>query len=252
MGKILVKDKEIVVPGDVLAEGMDYLPAGGAFREQQNIISSQLGIVSISERLVRVIALAGRYVPKRGDNVIGKISTVAANNWFVDIGYANEAMLGLKEAVAEFVPRGADLTQYFRGGDYVLCKITNVTRQKLIDVSMKGPGLRKLGPGRLIEVTPAKVPRMIGKAGSMIKIIKDLTGCRITIGQNGIAWVNGDNAESEDLAIEALRLIEENSHKTGLTDEVKKFLEKESKKLPKVKKIEQPAGVVKKNVQKKN
>lgn len=250
MGKILVKDKDIVVPGDVLAEGIDYLPAGGAFREQQNIISSQLGIVSISERLVRVIALAGRYVPKRGDNVIGKVSTVAANNWFVNVGYANEAMLGLKEAVAEFVPRGVDLTQYFRAGDYLLCKIINVTRQKLIDVSMKGPGLRKLGPGRLIEVTPAKVPRMIGKAGSMINIIKDLTGCRVTIGQNGIVWINGNNAESEDLAIKALKMIEENSHKTGLTDEVKKFLEKESKNLPKVKKIE-PVGVVKENVQEK-
>ena len=247
MGKILVKDKDIVVPGDILAEGMDYLPAGGAFRERDNIVSSQLGIVSISERLVRVIALSGKYVPKRVDNVIGKISTVAANNWFVDVGYANEGMLGLKEAVAEFVPRGADLTQYFRAGDYVLCKIINVTKQKLIDISMKGPGLRKLGPGRLIKVTPAKVPRMIGKAGSMIAIIKDLTACRVTIGQNGLAWVSGPSAERENLAVKALMLIEENSHKVGLTDEIKKFLEKEVKSLPKVEKVG-PKAVVKKNV----
>ena len=55
MGKLLIKDKDIVVPGDVLAEGIDYLPAGGAFREENNIISSQLGLVTVSGRLVRVI-----------------------------------------------------------------------------------------------------------------------------------------------------------------------------------------------------
>jgi len=224
MGKILIKDKDIVVPGDVLAEGMDYLPAGGAFREKDNIISSQLGLAIISGRLIRVIALNGRYVPKRGDNVIGRISTVAANNWFVDIGYADEAMLGLKEAVQEYVPRGAELTNYYKVGEYVLCKITNVTRSKLIDVSMKGPGLRKLGEGRMLQVVSAKVPRIIGKAGSMITMIKDLTDCRITIGQNGITWISGTDPDKEAVAVEAIRMIEANSHKTGLTEEVEKFL----------------------------
>ncbi len=240
MGKILIKDKDIVVPGDVLAEGMDYLPAGGAFREKDNIISSQLGLATVSGRLIRVIALNGRYVPKRGDNVIGRISTVAANNWFVNIGYADEAMLGLKEAVDEYVPRGAELSNYYNVGDYILCKIVNVTKTKFIDVSMKGPGLRKLGIGRMIQVGSAKVPRIIGKAGSMIKLIKDLTDCIIIVGQNGLTWVNGIDPEKERIAIEAIKKIEENSHKSGLTDEIKKFLES---------KVKKPKGVVK-NVQK--
>lgn len=240
MGKILIKDKDIVVPGEVLAEGMDYLPAGGAFREKDNIVSNQLGLVSVSGRLIRVIALNGKYIPKRGDNVIGRISTVAANNWFVDVGYADEAMLSLKEAVQEYVPRGAELTNYFKVGDYILCKITNVTKTKLIDISMKGPGLRKLGIGRLIQVGSAKVPRIIGKAGSMIKLIKDMTDCRIIVGQNGLTWISGSDPEKEKIAVEAIKLIEENSHKTGLTDEIKKFLES---------KIKKPKGV--KNVQEK-
>ena len=229
MGKLLIKDKDIVVPGDVLAEGIDYLPAGGSFREENNIISSQLGLVTVSGRLVRVIPVSGRYVPKRGDNVVGKVTHVGMSNWSINIGYANESMLGLKEATSDFVPRGADLTNYFKVGEYVLCKVVNVTKNKLIDVSMKGPGLRKLGPGRIIEVSSAKVPRMIGKAGSMITMIKDLTDCRITIGQNGVAWISGMDPDKEVLAVEALKIIEEKSHKTGLTDEIKKYLESKVK-----------------------
>ena len=42
------------------------------------------------------------------------------SNWSINIGYANESMLGLKEATSDFVPRGADLTNYFKVGEYVL------------------------------------------------------------------------------------------------------------------------------------
>ena len=42
---------------------MDYLPAGGAFRENDKVISSQVGVVEINGRLVKVIPFAGAYVP---------------------------------------------------------------------------------------------------------------------------------------------------------------------------------------------
>jgi exosome complex component RRP4 len=259
MGKILCKDKDIVVPGDILAEGMDYLPAGGAFRDGNNLIASQVGLIAISDRLIRVIPMSGRYIPKRGDTVIGKVSSVGANNWFVDVGYANEAMLPVREATSEFVPRGADLTNYYRVGDYIVTKISNTTRQKLVDVSMRGPGLRRLGPGRIIYITPAKVPRVIGKAGSMIQMIKDKTDCRIIVGQNGMTWINGNDPAKENVAVEAIKLIEERSHKTGLTDEIKLFLEKKiksspKKEIPKKEEVKAPKKEIKgekKNVQKK-
>ncbi len=250
MSKISIKDKDIVVPGDILAEGMDYLPAGGAFREKDCIIASQVGLASVSGRLIRVIPLSGRYIPKKGDNVIGKITTISMSSWLVDIGYANEAMLQLKEAVSEFVPRGTDLTNFFQSGDYILTKISNVTKTKFIDVSMRGPGLRKLGPGRILQVAPSKVPRIIGKEGSMISLIKDMTGCWITVGQNGITWLSGSDPDKEILAVEAIRLIEKNSHKVGLTEEIKKFLESKIKAKPKEIKKEETKGE-KKDVQKK-
>lgn len=231
MGKLLVKDKDIVIPGQALAEGMDYLPARGTYREKNEIRSLQIGMVSISGRLIKLIPLSGIYIPKANDNVIGKVAHVGISSWFVDIGFYNQANLSLKEASTDYIARGADLTRYYNFGDYIVTKITKVTKTKLIDITMKARGLRKLDKGRLIKVNPVKVPRIIGKAGSMISMIKEQTNCKIIVGQNGLIWLSGLDSDKERLAIKAIKLIEKEAHKEGLTDKIKKMLEKkESKK----------------------
>jgi exosome complex component RRP4 len=94
---------------------------------------------------------------------------------------------------------------------------------------MKGPGLRKLRGGRVIEVNTNKVPRIIGKQGSMVMMIKDATRCNISVGQNGLIWIDGEPM-SELLAIQAISKIEKESHLSGLTDKIKEFLENSGKK----------------------
>lgn len=223
---LLVKERDIVVPGEIIASGMDYLPAQGAFRDQDNIIASQLGLVSLSGRLIKIIPLSGKYVPRRGDVVIGKVINMSFNFWYVDIGCANDAVLPL-QGTSQFIEKGSDLSQYYTFGDVVIAKVNNVTRG-VVDITMKGPGLRKVTTGKLIKVTPSKVPRIIGKQGSMISLIKDKTGCKIIVGQNGVVWIQGE-PEMEFLVVKTLKLVEERSHLDGLTDEVTKFLENELK-----------------------
>ena len=137
-------------------------------------------------------------------------------------------MLSLKEATSDYIQRGADLTRYYNVGDLMVCGITNVTSQKLVDVTTKGPGLRKLKGGRVIEVNTSKVPRIIGKKGSMVSMIKQATGCNISVGQNGLVWLEG-LPEKELIAVKAIKIIEEKAHLSGLTEKIKKFLEKETK-----------------------
>ncbi|MBU1246060.1 MAG: exosome complex protein Rrp4 [Nanoarchaeota archaeon] len=230
MSEILVKDKEIVVPGEILAKGMDFLPAGGAIREGENIVACRLGLISVDNRLVKVIPLTGRYIPKSGDMIVGEVAEVGLNGWRVEFGWAFQANISLKDGSNDYIERGADLTRYYTHGDLVVGKIVKIAGPKIIDLTMKGPGLRKLGPGRIIEINPQKVPRVIGKAGSMISMIKEHTGCNMIVGQNGRVWLSGTDPKKEALAVEAIRMIEEQSHISGLTDAVKKFLEKEAKK----------------------
>lgn len=228
MSELLTKDKEITVPGEGLAEGMDYLPGMGTYREGETIRSSRLGLVSVDGRAIKIIPLSGKYSPKRGDTIIGRINDVLMSGWRVDTGSAYEALLGLKEGSSEFIPHGADLRKYYNFGEYIVCKITNVTSQKLIDLTMKGPGLRKLHGGRIIKVNCNKVPRIIGKKGSMVSMVKNATGCKIIVGQNGFVWLVGEDPKMELLAVETIKKIESESHISGLTDKIKTFLEEKT------------------------
>ena len=229
MAELLVPDKSIVVPGEEVAAGMDFLPTEGIYRDGEKLVSSRLGLLVVDGRLVKLIPLSGKYLPKRGDVIVGKVIDVAISGWRIDINSAYTAMLSMKEATAEFIARGADLTRYFTFGDYIVTKIVNVTSQNLVDITMKGPGLRKLSEGMIVNVAPNKVPRIIGKQGSMVSMIKDATGCKIIVGQNGVVWLQGE-PEQELLAVTTLRKIESESHISGLTDRIKAFLDEEVKK----------------------
>ena len=228
MGELKIQDKEIVSPGQILAAGMDYLPTAGTLREGEDIVASQLGIVSINGRLIKVIPLTGKYFPKVGDTIIGKVVEMSFGGWYLDIGCAYDAMLPLKE-VPEYIERDSDLTRHYDYGEYI-CAIVSLTLiPRLVEISMKGgPSCRKLRGGKIIQVSSNKVPRIIGKQGSMVSMIKELTGCRIVVGQNGWVWIQGENPKMELLVTNAIKKIEEEAHKEGLTESIKAFLEKET------------------------
>ncbi|MBW3002223.1 exosome complex protein Rrp4 [Candidatus Woesearchaeota archaeon] len=227
--KLKIKNKEIAVPGEVLAEGMGFVPSKGIRREKDKLVAEQLGMINIEGKVIKLIPLTGVYIPKTGDKIIAKVIDVLMTGWRLDTRSPYSAVLSMKDATSDFIQRGADLTQYFALGDYVLTKITNVTSQKLVDVSMKGPGLRKLKGGRILQVNPHKVPRVIGKEGSMVVMIKQATGCNILVGQNGWIWIDGE-PEAEVIAEKAVMKINAEAHLSGLTDNIKEFLEKLTKK----------------------
>ena len=224
MGELSVENKVVVVPGEQLAVGMDFVSSYGTYRDDEIICSNILGLASIDGRVIKVIPLSGLYLPVKGDVVIGQVVDILLSGWRIDINSPYSSVLSLKEATSDFIARGSDITRYFNFDDWVVVKIVNVSGQNIVDVSAKGPGLRRLGPGRVITVNPTKVPRIIGKQGSMVKMINEITGCRVTVGQNGVVWLQGD-PESELKVVDAIRKIEKEAHVSGLTERVKSFLE---------------------------
>ncbi len=95
------------------------------------------------------------------------------------------------------------------------------------------PGLGKITKGQIMNVTPTKIPRVIGRQGSMISMIKNETGCQIILGLNGIILITGKTPITEKLAMTAINKIEEESHTSGLTDRITKFLKEEKAKMEK-------------------
>jgi exosome complex component RRP4 len=223
-----MKEKTIAVPGDIIAEGMDYLPSLGCFREDKKIISERLGLLNVDNRFIKVIPLTGNYVPKVGDTIIGEVKDMSFGAWFVDIGSAYDGTLMVRDAT-EFIEKDADLAQVYNFGDWIIAKVVKITRHSSIHITTKGPGLRKIQGGKIVSVTPSKVPRVIGKQASMIGLIKEHTDCSIVVGQNGKIWIKGKTVEGELLATEAVLKVENESHIEGLTDKMKLFLESKKK-----------------------
>jgi hypothetical protein len=52
--EVLVKDKDIVVPGELLAEGMGNLPGQGTYRDGEKILAARLGLVQVDGRTIKL------------------------------------------------------------------------------------------------------------------------------------------------------------------------------------------------------
>jgi exosome complex component RRP4 len=230
MSNILVKDRDIVIPGETLAEGMDYLPGDNTYREGEKIFSKLLGLIGVNGRVIRITPLAGPYIPTVGDKIIAKVIGMTMNGFRFSTGTAYSAMLNIKDASSRFV-RNEEMSSLLAIDDAAVVKITKVTSQNLIDLTMKEPGLHKISGGRIVKINSQKVPRVIGKQGSMINLIKNKTGCNITVGQNGYVWIKG-TPDNERIVGEAIKLIEEKSHQEGLTEKMDVFLSSQIKTAP--------------------
>jgi exosome complex component RRP4 len=217
-------ERKIAIPGEVIFKGEDYLPGEGTEKRGEEIVSLRFGVVEEMKNLVRVIPLSGVYQPRRGNVVIGKVEMITFNGWVIDINTAENAFLSLME-VPRYVNKD-DLKEVMDIGDMVVAKIYAINKRGT-DLTLQASGLGKLEKGIIININPNKVPRVIGKEGSMISLIKDETKCRITVGQNGFIWVGGSKVEDELFAKKAILYIAENSLMSGLTDEMKEWFAKE-------------------------
>ncbi len=221
------ENKQIVAPGDLLAEG-DYATGENTFKEENKIFAIRLGLVQYEGKKVSVVALNTFYVPAIGDQVIGKVIEASMSGWDVDINAPYIASLRASEVLNKpFRPQRDDLTKILDIGDLVLAKIIQFDRTHDPSLTVQEPGLGKIAQGQIVKVSPAKIPRIIGRKASMITMLKKETGCRITVGQNGIILISGGNPEDERLAMMAVQKIEQEAHTSGLTDRVSEMISKE-------------------------
>jgi len=215
--------RELVVPGEAIVSGNDYLPGEWTRREGEDIVALRFGLADKSGRLVKIIPLSGTYMPRKGNVVIGKVLDITFNGWIIDIDAPYSSFLPLTEC-SKFVNKN-DLSECYDIGDMLAVKVLAVKR-KGIDLTAKGKNLGKLEDGMIIHVNSNKVPRVIGKEGSMINLIKKESNCDITVGQNGIIWIRGESVEDELFAEKAILFVTEKSFIEGLTEKTKEWLEK--------------------------
>ncbi len=235
---VYFQKREVVVPGQLLAEGR-YRTSDGTYDEGGKIYSSLMGLAELKGNTVRVVALDGTYIPKEGDLVIGTIKIVAGNNWKIDIGGPYGASLHANNALRR--PYSDDISEYMDIGDVVSAEISAFDRQSGPFLSMRERGLEVLEGGMILEVSPAKIPRIIGRSGSMINMINDHLRIDSVVGQNGRIWIKSPDVARVRLAIKAFRMIETQAHTSNLTDRISKMLAEEVAKLGDSESSEEPS-----------
>jgi len=201
--------REIVVPGEKIAEGKLTKAGFGAFKRGDEVFASVHGLVETDKDFVKVVPLSGKYMPHVGDQVIGIVVMLIGKGCFVNINSAYDGYYGFMRD-----------TQY-NVGDLITAEIMEVDEVNSVTLDYAKP----LYDGKLIEVASVKVPRIVGKKASMIDILSQGSGCRIFVGRNGRIFLTGEDANIRR-AEAAIRLIEREAHTTGLTDRVKEFLGK--------------------------
>lgn len=213
--------RRTVLPGDDLEDVREFRPGENTYVADGRIRAGAVGSTDYRGNTVSVNPAGGRYVPKGGDTVIGVISDVGPSNWMIDIKAPWPAPLHVSEVPwkVEF----GDTTSFLTLEDVVLIKILNVDEGKKVSATMKDAGLRKIEGGRLVEIDHNKISRVIGKAGSMISMIKDMTDCRMTVGQNGRIWIDGEGINA-DAAAAAIKKIEAEANMPNLTERIEDFI----------------------------
>src|SRR5580700_4235382 len=206
-------ERTLVLPGEEIdVHGLQ--PGPGTYRVDGRTYASVLGLLSRRPPVVRVIPLSGRYIPKPQDTVVGTVTDVQGTFWLLDIGAPRWAPLHMTGTPWKI--DFGETVKYLRVGDSVVVGVEAIENTGRIGVTMIGDGLGKLEGGTIVTVSPAKIPRVIGRGGSMIQTITRHTGARIVVGQNGRIWIDGPPDQLVRVR-GVLSLIEEEGHRSGLT-----------------------------------
>jgi len=200
--------KRIVIPGELVSDERKRL-GGNVFVANGKIYSKVLGINDSEDEKAGVVPLEGKYFPQMEDVVIGVVSRA------IFAGYN----ININSFVESFIPRSV-MREELKVGDLVSAKVTYVSELREAELGFP----RKMFGGEVVEVTPVRTPRLIGKNGSMLDLLKQGTKCDIIIGKNGRVWARNGNTT---LLRKVVGFINQNSYKSNLTNSVEAFFKAE-------------------------
>jgi exosome complex component RRP4 len=216
--------RKYVIPGDKIIEG-NFRPLMNVMKTGNSVVATRIGIAEAGRDGIKVIPLSGVYIPRVNDIVIGKITDHSSLSWEVDINSCFSAHLPAQDIFGrDFSPARDDMNRQLATGDLITARIVAFDRTRDPMLTVQDKDLGKIPRGELLKISATRVPRLIGKRGSMIQTIEQATQTRIMIGQNGIIVVTGKRLDGIQLAIRAIKMVEEEAHMSNLTQRIKTLL----------------------------
>jgi len=202
-----LRGRKYVVPGDLVAGGRSLRAGENTYRVGNSIYSTAVGIVEVEDGEVRVVPLEGKYVPRQGDLVVGVVTDYNAVAWTVDMNSIFYGTVLVRDLVRRGSRGRAAISEVLNVGDVIAAKVLNFSVNRDPLLSIRGPGLGRVTEGEVVRISPRGVPRLLDRRERLNKLIEEATGCKLTVGMNGLIVVRG-TPDGILLAAKALRLVD--------------------------------------------
>ncbi|MFH1586964.1 MAG: KH domain-containing protein [Candidatus Diapherotrites archaeon] len=201
--------KRIVVPGELITDKRKKT-GSHVFVREGKIYSDIIGLANEDGEFASVVPLEGKYVPMRNDLIVGVVSGEKFSGYDVNINTLYTTYLSKKE-----------IRERLKIGSIISAKVMEIDEMREVNIG----NIRVFYDGEIITVSPVKVPRIIGREGSMLNVLKAGTGSSVIVGRNGWIWAKGGNIP---LLIESIKKIEDEAHMDNLTNRMEEFLSKKA------------------------
>lgn len=224
MPSLYVTSGQIVVPGELIAEG-SFEVSGPHVASGKRYYAKVLSVVVVEKpRKIRLIPLKRSYIPSEGDLVVGKVIDVGPTFWLIDINSPYTAILQASEVFPRPTPAARDLTEIFQVGDVVIAKVLlfDFLHDPLLTV--KESKLGKMEKGLLVEVPPSRVSRVIGKKGQVADYLKEALGVELIVGRNGRVVIIGKEPDREAVAAYVVKRLCAEPYVEDPLEEAKKLV----------------------------
>jgi exosome complex component RRP4 len=219
------RQRPIVVPGEYVGDSRFHVPGLNVLKLSDRMLSTTVGLVRTDGKHVDVVALKSFYQPKAGDLVVGIVKEPTVAGWTIDINSPFLAFLPLSEYPEKRIRLSRDsMRRILEAGTVVVGLVKEASIFSSPVITLKGKGLGVVSNGFLLSITASKVPRLIGKKGSMLSTIERGANVKLTVGQNGRLIVHSEDLNIVTKVREVIGMIEKESHVYGLTERVEALL----------------------------
>jgi exosome complex component RRP4 len=186
-----------VLPGDLITDDQGYLRGHGCYlkdgEDGSELISALAGTVERVSKLVIVKSVKSRYIGEVGDLVIGRISSVEARRWKVDINSQKDANLLLSSIN---LPGGIQrmrthddemqMRTLFTESDLVSAEIQLISVDGSISLHARSLRYGKLENGQYLRVPAGLIKRLPQHYVTLP------WGVDIILGRNGGIWITSE------------------------------------------------------------
>ncbi|KAG0308352.1 exosome non-catalytic core subunit rrp40 [Dissophora globulifera] len=205
----------IVLPGDQIpsavagsAEGVIKL-GPGLLVEEDNVEAIKAGVLkhaSVGNRWW-VESNQRRYVAAQGESVVGVVVTKNADNYKVDIGAAQQALLGVLAFEGASKRNRPDI----KIGALVYCRVSLANKDMEAELECFNPttgksdGYGELKSGFVIKTSLGLARRLLDPKTLILRLLGQQLPFETAIGMNGKVWINSASPKHTILICNAIK-----------------------------------------------